>query len=246
MSRNRWLRAGHARRLPDGGEAGQLAPEVLSQLLNVLRRQLRIRLGRLDQRGGQRLARGAQVVLGLAGIAGPPQRQRLLLRVLREGGDPLAVGLWQQPPAAVQRAGHAHTDRARRRPADHEPRPGHSEFIVAAPVDGRTPANLSAMGLEAVPGWARELVGRARVARLAYIDGDDRPRVLPVTFAVAGGAVWTAIDDKPKRRPEPARVEYLRRRPEASLLVDVYDDDWTRLAWVQLLGRVDVVEAGLA
>jgi PPOX class probable F420-dependent enzyme len=97
------------------------------------------------------------------------------------------------------------------------------------------------MGLDTVPGWARELVARARVARLGYLDGEDRPRVLPVTFAVADGLVWTAIDDKPKRRPEPARVAYLRRRPDASLLVDEYDDDWTRLAWVQLLGRVDIV-----
>ena len=98
------------------------------------------------------------------------------------------------------------------------------------------------MGLDTVPDWARELVARARVARLAYLDGDDRPRVLPVTFAVQGGAVWIAIDDeKPKRRAEPARVEYLRRRPEASLVVDEYDDDWSKLAWVQLLGRVEVI-----
>lgn len=102
------------------------------------------------------------------------------------------------------------------------------------------------MTLETLPGWASELLDQARVARLAYLDGDARPRVLPVTFAVADGAVWSAIDDKPKRRPEPARVDHLRRRPEASLLVDEYDDDWTRLAWVQLLGRVDVlpIDAG--
>jgi PPOX class probable F420-dependent enzyme len=80
-----------------------------------------------------------------------------------------------------------------------------------------------------------------RVGRLAYRDEHDLPRVLPVTYAVAGGAVWSAIDDKPKRPGEPARVRYLRRRPEAALLVDRYDDDWSRLAWVQLLGRVDVV-----
>jgi PPOX class probable F420-dependent enzyme len=97
------------------------------------------------------------------------------------------------------------------------------------------------MTLETLPGWAGELVERARVARLAYVDGEDRPRVLPVTFAVEGGAVWIAIDDKPKRRPEPARVGYLRRRPEAALVVDEYDDDWSRLAWVQLLGRIDVL-----
>jgi PPOX class probable F420-dependent enzyme len=99
------------------------------------------------------------------------------------------------------------------------------------------------MALDTVPGWARELLAEARVARLGYMDGDDRPRVLPVTFAVAGGFVWSAIDEKPKRRPLPARVDYLRRRPEASLLVDEYDDDWTRLAWVQLLGRIEVVDA---
>jgi PPOX class probable F420-dependent enzyme len=95
--------------------------------------------------------------------------------------------------------------------------------------------------LERLPEWARELLASERVARLAYVDDDDHPRVLPVTFAVASGAIWSAIDEKPKRSPEPARLRHLRRRPEAALLVDVYDDDWTRLAWVQLLGRVDVL-----
>ena len=97
------------------------------------------------------------------------------------------------------------------------------------------------VSLETLPGWAREVLAEARVARLGYLDEDDHPRVLPVTFAVAGGAVWSAIDEKPKRSAEPARLRHLRRRPEAALLVDRYDDDWTRLAWVQLLGRVDVL-----
>jgi PPOX class probable F420-dependent enzyme len=100
-----------------------------------------------------------------------------------------------------------------------------------------------AMTLETLPRWASELVATARVARLAFLDGDGRPRVLPVTFALAGDAIWSAIDEKPKRAAEPARVEYLRRRPEAALLVDEYDDDWSRLAWVQLLGRADVLPA---
>lgn len=102
------------------------------------------------------------------------------------------------------------------------------------------------MRLESLPDWARELLASERVARLAYVDEDDRPRVLPVTFAVAAGAVWSAIDDKPKRSPEPARLRYLRRRPEAALLVDVYDDDWSRLAWVQLLGRVEMLPVDAA
>jgi PPOX class probable F420-dependent enzyme len=97
------------------------------------------------------------------------------------------------------------------------------------------------MTLETLPEWARGLLAVERVARLAYVDDGDRPRVLPVTFALAAGAVWSAIDEKPKRAREPARVRYLERRPKAALLVDRYDDDWTRLAWVQLLGRVEVV-----
>ncbi len=97
--------------------------------------------------------------------------------------------------------------------------------------------------LETLPDWAAELLASERVARLGYVDEEDHPRVLPVTFAVAAGSVWSAIDDKPKRSAEPARLRHLRRRPEAALLVDVYDDDWSRLAWVQLLGRVDVLPA---
>jgi PPOX class probable F420-dependent enzyme len=90
------------------------------------------------------------------------------------------------------------------------------------------------------------MLDRERVARLAYLDEDDRPRVLPIVFAVAGDAVWGVIDTKPKRAPEPARVRWLRRRPEVALCVDVYDDEWERLAWLQLLGMIvllDLAEA---
>jgi PPOX class probable F420-dependent enzyme len=97
--------------------------------------------------------------------------------------------------------------------------------------------------LEELPGWARELLAAERVARLAFLDDEDRPRVLPVTYAVFGEAVWSAIDEKPKRAAEPARLRYLRRRPDAALCVDRYSDDWSGLAWVQLLGRIDVLPA---
>lgn len=80
------------------------------------------------------------------------------------------------------------------------------------------------------------------MARLGLLDERDLPRVLPVTFAAFGGALWSAIDRKPKRYAEPARVRRLRRRPDATVLVDVYHDDWTRLAWVELRGAVSVLE----
>ena len=102
------------------------------------------------------------------------------------------------------------------------------------------------MTLEDAPGWARRLLETARVARLGLLDESDAPRVLPVTFALFEGALWSAIDSKPKRPGEPARVRRLRRRPEAALLVDVYDDDWSQLAWVELRGRVAVEPLGPA
>jgi PPOX class probable F420-dependent enzyme len=102
------------------------------------------------------------------------------------------------------------------------------------------------MTLEELPGWAGELLSSARVGRLALLDERDQPRVLPITFAVWEGAVWSAIDRKPKRAGEPARVRRLRRRPEAALLVDRYDDDWSRLAWVELRGSVSIHPVGPA
>jgi PPOX class probable F420-dependent enzyme len=84
----------------------------------------------------------------------------------------------------------------------------------------------------------------ARVARLGLLDAEGAPRVLPVTFAVAAGRIWSAIDRKPKRTEEPARLRFLRRDPRAALTVDRYSDDWKELAWVQVLGRVSIVDVG--
>jgi PPOX class probable F420-dependent enzyme len=100
---------------------------------------------------------------------------------------------------------------------------------------------VSISALEELPGWARDLLESARVARLGLLDDRDRPRVLPVTFALAEGAAWTAVDRKPKRSGVPARLRYLRRRPEAALTVDRYEDDWDELAWVQLLCAAEVL-----
>ena len=41
---------------------------------------------------------------------------------------------------------------------------------------------------------------------------------------------------------EPARLRFLRRDPRAALTIDRYSDDWEELAWVQVLGRVAIIE----
>ena len=95
-----------------------------------------------------------------------------------------------------------------------------------------------------LPGWAQELTGAAPIGHLGFLDGHRLPRVLPVTFALAGEAFWTAVDHKPKRVPgrELARVRWLRRNPAAALTIDRYSDDWGQLAWVQALGQVEVLD----
>ncbi len=82
-----------------------------------------------------------------------------------------------------------------------------------------------------------------RVGRLGLLDEEGAPRVLPVTFALADGVIWSAIDQKPKRTEEPARLRFLRRDPRAALTVDRYSDDWDQLAWVQVLGSVRILDA---
>jgi PPOX class probable F420-dependent enzyme len=101
------------------------------------------------------------------------------------------------------------------------------------------PGNLAEL-----PAWARTLLEEARRAHLGLLDAEDAPRVLPVTFAVVGADVISAVDHKPKRvaASDLARVRWLRRDPRAALTVDRYDEDWSRLAWVQLLGEVTVEE----
>lgn len=103
----------------------------------------------------------------------------------------------------------------------------------------------AAYRFDELPEWARALLDSARVARLGLLDDEARPRVLPVTFALAHGMLWTAVDSKPKRG-EPARIRFLRERPHAALTVDRYSDDWSRLAWVQVLGEVQVLAVAQA
>jgi PPOX class probable F420-dependent enzyme len=84
----------------------------------------------------------------------------------------------------------------------------------------------------------------ARVARLATIDEDGRPHLVPIVFALEGDTVYSAVDRKPKRSMTLRRIENARVRPDVTILVDDYDEDWSRLWWIRLRGRARVLDGG--
>src|SRR3954469_8238636 len=116
-------------------------------------------------------------------------------------------------------------------------------LTVAGRSAAGTPTLLLQVSLDDLPAWAAELLEQGRVAHLGLLDEAGAPRGEPGPHARVGPALWSAIDDKPKRRPGelPARVRRLRADPRVALTVDRYADDWSRLAWVQVLGEVTLV-----
>ena len=85
----------------------------------------------------------------------------------------------------------------------------------------------------------------ARVARLATRDADGRPHVIPICFVWDGSVFYSAIDHKPKRIDPTrlARLKNIRETPHVALLVDQYDEDWTRLWYVLVRGEADLVSS---
>lgn len=91
----------------------------------------------------------------------------------------------------------------------------------------------------------------ARRATLATIAASGRPRLVPICFVVLDGSVddqirlVSPIDDKPKVTADwrsLARVRDIFARPAATLLVDRWSEDWTRLGWLRLECRAEVVD----
>ena len=91
------------------------------------------------------------------------------------------------------------------------------------------------------PDEARSRLAAARVARLATVDGRGAPHLVPVTFAAAGDRIVTAVDHKPKRTTDLARLRNLRARPRVCILADHYEERWNALWWVRADGVARVL-----
>jgi PPOX class probable F420-dependent enzyme len=93
-------------------------------------------------------------------------------------------------------------------------------------------------------GEARALFASAPVARLASVDAEGGPHLVPITFALDGDVVVSAVDHKPKRTARLRRLANIEANPRVAVLADQYEDDWSRLWWVRGDGLARVIERG--
>ena len=94
---------------------------------------------------------------------------------------------------------------------------------------------------------ARELLATARIAHLATADQYARPHAVPIVFVWSEGILYTPLDRKPKREDDwhaLRRVRNIETNGRVAIVVDRYDEDWSRLAWVMLEGVATILETG--
>jgi len=94
---------------------------------------------------------------------------------------------------------------------------------------------------------AQELLASARVAHLATSDQYARPHVVPIVFVWRDPLLYTPLDRKPKRDDDwhaLRRVRNIETNGRVAIVVDRYDEDWSRLAWVLIEGIATILETG--
>ena len=88
------------------------------------------------------------------------------------------------------------------------------------------------------------MLATARTATLATVARDGRGRLVPICFVVIDDVLWSPIDEKPKSTSDPrslARVRDIEARPDVTVLVERWSEDWTELAWLRFNGRAELV-----
>jgi PPOX class probable F420-dependent enzyme len=83
----------------------------------------------------------------------------------------------------------------------------------------------------------REFLESHRVARLATADAQGRPHAVPIVYAVLNEVVYFIVDEKPKKtRRGLKRLRNIAANPRAAVIIDDYDEDWSRLAYLLIQG----------
>ena len=97
-----------------------------------------------------------------------------------------------------------------------------------------------------IPKKITVFIRAGRVAHLATADADGQPLVIPICFAFDGKEFFSPIDEKPKQI-SPHKLKRLRNIAEnskVSLIIDRYDEDWQRLAYLLITGKAKILLRG--
>ena len=86
----------------------------------------------------------------------------------------------------------------------------------------------------------------ARTGHLATADAKGQPHVVPVCYVFDGESIYSVLDAKPKSVSlrQLRRVRNILANPQVSLVVDHYEEDWTRLRYVLVLGEAGLLQEG--
>ncbi|MCZ6485261.1 MAG: TIGR03668 family PPOX class F420-dependent oxidoreductase [Acidobacteria bacterium] len=92
----------------------------------------------------------------------------------------------------------------------------------------------------------KDFISAGRVAHLATTDARGRPLVVPICYAFHGIDLYSSIDEKPKKVSPLLleRIRNIRENPYVSIVVDRYEEDWSRLAYVLIRGRARILTPG--
>ena len=86
----------------------------------------------------------------------------------------------------------------------------------------------------------------ARHGHLATADAKGQPHVIPVCYAFDGESIYSVLDSKPKSTPlrQLRRVRNILSNPQVSLVVDHYEEDWSRLRYILVSGEAGLLQEG--
>jgi len=91
--------------------------------------------------------------------------------------------------------------------------------------------------------FLKTIINKARVARLATVDSECKPHLIPVVFVFDNGYYFIPIDEKSKRqKPDRLkRVKNIQQNPNVTILIDEYNEDWRKLYFVMIQGMASII-----
>ena len=100
--------------------------------------------------------------------------------------------------------------------------------------------------MSGIPAAVAGFIAEARVGHLGTAGASGQPLVVPICYAWDGAALFSAVDAKPKRRPGEGlrRIRNIRDNASVSVVIDRYDEDWSRLRYVIIEGRAELLTEG--